>query len=145
MKTIIYSSIPHNCVIELPLLTECKCKISLASISLPNVNRTKQSDVFQEIEISCDQVDSTFLNPKRLLRKICTEKNKKFYNHYEFVNIFYFELDSADHKLTFRIKDQHGPISISEYFERKANPRNVTLSLQLQPIDDQNDRWIKYI
>ena len=145
MKTIIYSTIPEQGVIEIPLLTECKCKIGLASISLPNVNRTKQSDVFQEIEISCDQVDSTFLNPNRLLRKICTEKNKIFYNHYEFVNTFYFELDSADHKLTFRIKDQHGPISISEYVEIKANPRNVTLCFQLQPIDDQNDRWIKYI
>ena len=145
MKTIIYSTIPEQGVIEIPLLTECKCKIGLASISLPNVNRTKQFDVFQDIEISCDQVDSTFLNPKRLLRKISTEKTEKFYSNFEFKNIFYFELDSADHKLTFRIKDQHGPISIPKYFERKANPQNVTLCLQLQPIDDQDDRWIKYI
>ena len=145
MKTIIFSAIPEEGIIEIPLLTECKCKIGSASISLPNINRTKHSDVYQEIEISCDQVDSTFLNPKRLLRKICTEKNAKFYNHFEFENIYHFELDSADHKLTFRIRDQNGPIWIPKYFERKSNPQNVTLCLQLQPIDDQNDRWIKYI
>jgi hypothetical protein len=145
MKTIIFSAVPLQGVIEIPLLTECKCKIGLASISLPNINRTKQSEIYHEIDISCDQVDSTYLNPKRRLRKICTEKNEKLYNNFEFKNILYFELDFADHKLTFRIKDQNGTIWISKYFERKYNPQNVTLCLQLQPMDDQNDHWIKYI
>lgn len=145
MKSIIYSATHVNGVIDIPLLTECKCKIGLVSISIPNMNRIRQSDDFQDIEISCDQVDSTYLNPKRLLRKICTQKNEHLYNTFEFNNILFFDLDSADHKLTFRIRDQHGPISIPDYIHKKVNPRKITICLQLQPIDDQIHKWIKYI
>ena len=34
MKTIIYSAIPNNGVIKIPLLTECTCEIGLVSLSL---------------------------------------------------------------------------------------------------------------
>ena len=145
MKTIIFSAIPENGIIEIPLLTECKCKIGLVSLSIPNINRSKYNTKFQEIDILCDQVDSTYLNPKRLLRRICTEKNEQFYNHFEFKSIVYFNLDSADRKLTIRIKDQFGPIWIPQYHSKEANAQHVTIVLNLQPIGDQNDRWIKYI
>ena len=145
MKTIIYSAIPNNGVIKIPLLTECTCEIGLVSLSLPNINRSTYSDVYQEIDVLCDQVDSTYLNSKRLLRKICTEKTNKYFNNFEFKNILYFNLDSSDRKLTIRINDQFGPIQIPQNVLREANPKSVTLVLHLRPITDQNDRWIKYI
>ena len=107
--------------------------------------RKNKTDYFQDIEIACDQVDSTYLNPKRLLRKICTEKSDHLYKTFEFTSLLFYKLDSDDHKLTIRIKDQYGPIRIPDHVSRKKNSKNVTICLQLQPIENEGDRWIKYI
>ena len=142
MESIIYSAVPINGVIEIPMLKECKCSIGLVSITLPYTGRDKVEQFYRDLEITCDQVDSTFLNPKRLLRKICTpyqfSKNKRshVYTTHEFETILFFPIDSMERKLTIQINDQDGPITLAS--SGRLNPQKVTICLQVKPIRFQN-------
>ena len=94
MNPIIVTAKPVNGIIEIPLGNSCKCHVGLVSIALPNVNRDDIDDHFQELSISCDQIDSTMSNRKRPLRRICVERNKDFYSTHEFMHVVYFPIDS---------------------------------------------------
>ena len=145
MKFIIYSAIPESGVIRIPLMTECKCKIGISSIIMPNISRQRKNMRFSEVDIICDQVDSSLLNPKRMLQKICINKNDNPYTTIAFQSVSFFPIDSSDHEFTIRIKDQYGPIVIPSKINGELNGSLVTISLQIRPIEIENDRWIKYI
>ena len=145
MNPIIVYATPNNGVIEIPLGHTCKCYVGLVAISIPNILREDMDDNFHEINISCDQVDSSMANRKRLLRRICIQKNHDLYSTHEFKTIVYFPVDSSDKKLTIRIKDEYGPIKLPTRIARKTNPQTVTITLNVIPKDVATDQWIKYI
>ena len=145
MNPIIITTKPVNGVIEIPLGNICKCQIGLVSIELPNIERDEVDDNYHEINISCDQIDSNMSNRKRLLRRICMEKHRNLYTSIEFKTILYFPVDSADKKLTIRIKDEYGPVVIRDRVSRKSNPQTVTLTLNVIPKDGAGEQWIRYI
>jgi hypothetical protein len=62
MKNIIYSATPIDGVINIPLKNACICDIGLVSITFPYTGRNKVDQCYRDLEISCDQVDSTVLN-----------------------------------------------------------------------------------
>ena len=145
MKFIIFSAIQESGVIRLPLMTECKLEIEISSKIMPNISRQRKNMRFSEVDIICDQVDSSLLNPKRMLQKICINKNDNPYTTIAFQSVSFFPIDSSDHEFTIRIKDQYGPIVIPSKINGELNGSLVTISLQIRPIEIENDRWIKYI
>ena len=112
MKFIIYSAIPESGVIRIPLMTECKCKIGISSIIMPNISRQRKNMRFSEVDINCDQLNSSVSNPKRMLQKICINKNDNLYTTIAFQNVSFFPIDSSDNEFTIQIKNQYSPIVI---------------------------------
>ena len=150
MKNIIYSATPIDGVINIPLKNACICDIGLVSITFPYTGRNKVDQCYRDLEISCDQVDSTVLNSKRLLRRICTpyqfpnHETPDVYTTHEFETILFFPIDSTDKKLTIRISDQYGPLYLAKTTADRQNPQKVTICLQLRP-QDGDRHWKKYI
>ena len=127
MNAINVSSIPENGVIEIFLGAKYEGYIGLVDISMPciDVKRTVLS-------ISCDQVDSTCFNRKRILRRVHID-NSAGYQYIQFQNIMYYKLDSSDYKLTIRLFDDRGPLKF-----KLAEPVLMTINLQ----HDHPKHWL---
>ena len=125
MNPIIVSSIPDKGVIEVFIGTKINGSVGLVDISLPEIMTQSQL-----ISISCDQVDSTCFNRKRLLRSFYCQ-NLELYTTINFNHVMYYKVDSSDYKLTIRLFDENGPLELS---------KTVMLTLNLQP--DHPKRWI---
>lgn len=75
MKLIEYEAFLVNGSITIPLEKSCRCYIGLVELAIPNFNGKDKHGKYV-IDITCDQIDSTFENPDRLLRRV---PYKKFY------------------------------------------------------------------
>ena len=132
MITLSVSVIPVNGCIEIPLATKQNCYIGILDISLPRMENEEGL-----VSISCDQVDSTIYNRKRILRafyiRTVYEKSRA-YVYQQFDHITYHKLDSSDQKLTIRLKDQNGALKFAE----DSLPVMITMELKLDPAD----KWI---
>ena len=127
MNPIIVSSIPDKGVLEVFLGTKYNGSVGLVDISFP------PTDTYRTIiSISCDQVDSTCFNRKRLLRVVYNE-NSKGYAYHQFKNVMYYKLDSSDYKLTIRLFDDNGPLTFTSL-------EPVLMTLNMQP--DYPKHWI---
>ena len=81
--------------------------------------------------MSCDQVDPTVTNPKRLLRAFGYDKNKsRQWSVSEFNTILYHPIDSSENKLTLRIYDEDGHIVPND---EKYNCDMVIMELNMIP------------
>ena len=127
MNSIMISCVPDNGVIKVFLGSTFTGYIGLVDITLPRLD-VKRSI----INISCDQVDSTCLNRKRLLKSLYHDGSDG-YQYHQFKNIMYQKLDSSDYNLSIRLYDDRGPIQL-----KSSEP--VLMTLQLQP--DTPQRWI---
>ena len=127
MNNLNISAVPINGQLEIDLGTPLNGYIGLVDIALPRLD-VNQSLVF----ISCDQVDSTCFNRKRVL-KILYNDNTDGYQYHQFQNIMFYKLDSSDCRLTVRLYDDRGPIKL-----RTNEP--VVITIQLKPETPQ--RWI---
>ena len=127
MNPITVSSIPDHGVIDIFLGVKVDGYVGLIDISLPRIDTDTTI-----VSLSCDQVDSTCFNRKRLLRVFCN-KNEKDYTTHEFNHVMYYKLDSSDYKITLRLFDENGPLTFQSL-------KPVVLTLNLQP--DQPKRWI---
>ena len=88
--------------VQIPLGQRCNCHVGLVEITLPSFNERQY--VENSIDITCDQIDSTIYNPKRLLRRINFEKVAKgLYYHYAPTHIIMEKVDSDDDFLTIKI------------------------------------------
>ena len=145
MNPIIFYAPLNGGVLTVPLGNACNCLIGLASIQFPCTNR-RGSD-FREINIICDQIDSSMSNRKRLLQRVCFDNDSvgSFYSRFEFTNILYFPIDSSDNKLTIRLHDQEGAVVFPEKVGRHKNAEIVTVCLNVIPLDGAKARWGSYI
>ena len=125
MNPVVVSSIPDNGVIEVFIGTKINGSVGLVDITLPQVLTESKL-----ITISCDQVDSTCFNRKRLLRAFYC-RNQKSYTTINFHHVMYYKVDSSDYKLTIRLFDENGPLQMTS---------TVLMTLNLQP--DHTKRWI---
>lgn len=118
-----------NGTIEIEVDYPCQCHIGLVSISLPLLKRTDSK--ISEIFVSCDQVDSTRNNRKRLIQIFGYDKNQqRHWTTYDFNNILYFNIDSSERKLTFRLYDRNGPLQLST---DKTSSTYVIMKLNMIP------------
>ena len=107
MNPIVICQSPVEGIIEIPLHNSCQCHIGLISISLPSL--TMIDERIREIYVSCDQIDATLNNRKRLLR-VFGYNSSLTWSTYNFATILYFKIDSSEKKLTFRFYDTDGPL-----------------------------------
>ena len=132
MITLSVSVVPVNGCIEIPLVNKQNGYIGILDISLPRIENQEAL-----ISISCDQVDSTIYNRKRILRAFYIRtvyEASRAYVYQQFEHITYHKLDSSDDKLTIRIRDQHGALKFAE----DTLPVMITMELKLDPAD----KWI---
>lgn len=127
MNPITISAIPTNGVIEVFLGVKVNGYLGLVDIAFPEIDTTSTV-----VSISCDQVDSTCFNRKRILR-IFHNENSESYTSHQFNNITYYKLDSSDYKLTIRLFDDNGPITF-----KNLSPVIITLNLKYE----QPKKWI---
>ena len=118
----------------------CNCFIGLVEFHLPSINDHESKENF--IDITCDQINSTYENPKRLLRRICFERlsNRETYNNWEAIHIDFKRVDSDENFLHFRINRTLNKTPIE--FNRSINDRRVFYTLAIKPIGANDDeRW----
>jgi len=127
MNPITISAIPDNGVIDIFLGTKFNGYVGIIDISLPQVDTETTI-----VSISCDQVDSTCYNRKRLLR-LFSNTNSNDYTTHQFSQIMYYKLDSSDYKLTIRLSDQEGPLTFKHL-------QPVVMTINMQP--DRPKKWI---
>lgn len=128
-----------DCVFQLQLNEPCKCYIGLVEIHLPIINQRANSE--NTVDLTCDQIDSSFENPKRLVKRLCFDKvdDKDYYNHWEASIIDFQKVDSEDKYLTFRLARTIGKKAIK--FARSIEEPKIYYTLAIKPISEKSDRW----
>ena len=115
----------------------CQCFVGLAEFHLPSINDPDLPD--NVVELSCDQIDSTFFNPERLLKRLVFEQvGDGYYNHYEAKNIQFKPIDSQDKYLTFKLKRTSKSHELAFELMSKAY-----ITLAFKPFGTDNPRWIR--
>ena len=113
----------------------CRCYVGLVEWHMPTFDSKHYADTV--IDISCDQIDSSLDNPKRLLKRVVTSNHKwQQMTHYN-PNFIDFKLvDSQDRFLTFNIKRFNG-----QALQCPDNP-TAHVVLAFKPINEKEDRWL---
>ena len=113
----------------------CRCYIGLVEWHMPTFDSKHYSD--SVIDISCDQIDSSLDNPKRLLKRVVTSNNKwQHMSHYSPHFIDFKLIDSQDRFLNFKVKRFNGKELVC------PESSTVHLVLAFRPINDKEDRWL---
>ena len=133
MNTLFLSDCIRQSQITVPF-QPCNCYIGLLSISLPNLSPRNKH--FYDLTIICDQIDSSMLNRKRILRKIRCKPKEELYV-FEFAQPVYFPLDSSDRHLSFKFYiDDERIITTS---------KEIVMYLDIKKQDGAVDTWLRYI
>lgn len=121
-------------LLTLELSKPCNCLIGLVDFHLPSINQRSNSE--NTIDISCDQIDSSFDNPKRLLKRLCFDKvdDTAYYNHWEAKNIEFKRVDSQDKFLTFKVTRTIGRPNIK--FVKSIDDPRIYYTIAFKPISD---------
>lgn len=127
----------ENGKIIVPLDKSCRCFIALSEFYLPSID-TKHSNE-NNIDITCDQIDSCFFNPDRLLKRLIFNETKpnQTYNRFEARCLDFKLLDSQDKFLTLHIKRTNG-----QRIRFKGNS-DIFLTIVLKPLREGDDKWIR--
>ena len=142
MKFVNYKVLLMGDTITIPLDRPCKCDIGLADIWIPEI-RSRDDEFNNAIDITCDQVDSSFDNPERLLRRIPFGKikPKKYYQTWTADHIHMYTVDSNDKFLTIKIRRTSNQKVL---FYPIQEDRQLFLTLAFTNIDAP-DSWTTYI
>ena len=127
----------HEGEFRVDLNTLCRCKIGLVDIILPNINQKHKDN--NCIDIYCDQIDSNFDNPKRLLKRLYFESvgETQRSNIWEAKIINFQPVDSDDKYLTFKVRRSYeGTIP---QFRKHAEKPKIFLTLAI--INEPESRW----
>ena len=123
---------------QIKLNEPCNCLVALADFHIPNINQHGFDE--NGIEISCDQIDSTFDNPRRILKRLPFNRINKddHFNSWEAKWLDFKTIDSADTFLDFSIKRLNKQ---TVRINKSVKDRFIYLTLAFKPINDQNLRW----
>ena len=141
MKLVSGRSTLKNGVFQLELNKSCKCEIGLVEFNLPNINQNGHDE--NSIVITCDQIDSNFDNPGRVLKNICFNRCDKqdAYNSWSAKFIEFCQVDSTDNFLTFRLRRAIGGKSIRFNKSLTDNNPEVFYTIAFQPIGREECKW----
>ena len=132
---------PKQGEFTIELKEPCKCKIALVDIILPCINHKEKPN--NAIQIFCDQIDQTFDNPDRLLKRIYFNKlSLTNTSHFWEAKILEFkEINSSDKYLNFTIERFTGyPIK----FHRNTTDHRIFLTFAIDIIEEDEkiiDKW----
>jgi len=142
MKFVNYKVVLKGDTITIPLDRPCKCNIGVAEISIPEISSHK-GEFDNAIDITCDQIDSSFDNPERLLRRIPFGKikPKQYYQTWAAEHIHMYTVDSNDKFLTIKIRRTSNQ---KDLFYPIQEDMQLFLSLAFTNID-LPDSWTTYI
>jgi len=103
MKLVEYQVNLNNDTIQIPLGEQCNCYVGLVEITLNNFNTRGFAN--NSIRITCDQIDSTFDNPNRILRTIPLNPHRtnEYLHTWKTSFIKFVKVDSQDQFLTLKI------------------------------------------
>ena len=137
----------NNGKITVNLNRICKlCHIGIVDFYLPSIN---EKDIPENtIDVTCEQIDSTFWNPKRLLKRVCFDRVERndYYNKWQAHIIEYHRVDSAEQFLTFHvsrsISTAEGEHNIKFHkFSNQSEDVEIFFTLALKPITDSESKW----
>ena len=135
MKFITKSIDLSSSTFKIQLDRPCRCYIGLVEWHMPCFDSKHYND--NVVDITCEQIDSSFEHPKRLLKRVVSS-NVKWQHMTHFMPKFIdFQLvDSQDRFLTFNISRFDG--------HKLVFPESKTahLVLALRPISDKEERWV---
>ena len=126
----------QNGTFKIELDRPCQCFIGLVEFHLPSINDMDLPD--NVVELTCDQIDSTFLNPKRLLKRLVFEQTGNYYNHFEAKNIQFQAVDSQDKFLSFQLKRSSKSHRLAFEFSSIGY-----ITLAFKPFENEDRRWIR--
>ena len=123
---------------QIELKDACQCMIALADLHLPSINQHGFDD--NTVEMTCEQIDSNFDNPRRILKRIFYNRLPKdeTFNSWEAKWLDFKQIDSTDKFLEFdlrRLNKQHVRLN------KNVKDRFIYLTLAFKPISDKNLRW----
>ena len=113
----------------------CRCHVGLIEWHMPSLDSKQYNDNI--VDISCEQIDSSLDNPKRLLKRVVSSNFKwQHMTHYT-PNFIDFKLvDSQDRFLKFKIKRFDGkPFS----FEQSTTAHII---IGFKQLAEKEDRWV---
>ena len=112
MKFVEYSAHLTDGIVTIELDKPCNCYVALVEISMANFNKKSASQ--NVINISCDQIDSTYENPNRSLRRVPFSRyNTNAYVTWVEKFLQMKKVDSNDKFLTLRFSRAMGEPTIS--------------------------------
>ena len=113
----------------------CRCHVGLVEWHMPSFDSKHYTD--NVVDITCEQIDSTLDNPKRLLKRVVSSNVKwQHMTHFTPRFIDFKLIDSQDRFLTFKIRRFSG--------EDLVCPEKSTahVVLAFKPINEKEDRWL---
>ena len=132
--------IPRTGSFQILLNESYKCYVALAAIGIPSINQWGIEDNDNGVELFCNQIDSNFNNPKRLMKRILFNRLEKdeHFNSWE-AKWFDFQLiDSTDKFLSFELKRLYNQ---NIKFNKSVKHRSIFLTLAFKPITEKTLRW----
>ena len=123
---------------QIDIKEQSEMLIALADFHIPNINQHGFDD--NGIEISCEQLDSNFDNPRRILKRLPFNRLSKdeHFNSWEAKWFDFKPIDSTDKFLEFSVKrlnKQHVRLN------KNVRDKFIYLTLAFKPISDKNLRW----
>ena len=112
----------------------CNCEVGLVEITLPPQG---DNGPIGQFDIQCMEIDRTYTNPDRLLRRIFIKRTRgEYYRTIEFQHIIYKKIDSSDRYLNFLFYDDQGKLLVSPY---NGDEDKVTFVLSFIPKSDKTN------
>ena len=137
MKFVEYTAKLTSDIVTITLDKPCNCYVGLVEISMANFNKKSASQ--NVINISCDQIDSTFENPNRSLRRVpFTRFSTNAYVTWVAKHLQMEKVDSNDKFLTLRFTRAMGEPNITF-----VKDNTIFFTLAFAPNAEAN--WTTYI
>ena len=119
MRYVNYKLTLYEDTVIIPLNRPCKCNVGLVEISMAEINSTAHDG--NAIDITCEQINSTFDNPDRLLRRIPFNRLRKneYYHTWTAKYVQMKAVDSDDRflKLKVRRTDDNSSLTLGSLFQ----------------------------
>ena len=140
MRFVNYKLPLNHDTITIPLDHPCKCHVGLVEISFSNFN--EKGVMSNAIDITCEQIDSSFDNPGRLLRRLALNRciPSEYYQTWVARHIQMEKIDSNDKYFTLKINRSNNGKALQFL---RFNDLNVHITLAFSESTETN--WTSHI
>ena len=141
MRFVNYLLTLDNDTVTIPMDQPCKCNVGLVEISISNCN--EKGVMSNALDITCEQIDATFDNPNRILRRLALNRcvPNEYYQTWTARHIQMVKVDSSDKYLTLKINRSKTGKALQFL---RYNDATVHLTLAFSETTD-SQMWTTYI